>query len=185
MSNESAAIMFSDVSGSSRLFKEVGDAEARAIISKVVSMMMNKTQAQNGTVIKTIGDEVMASFPTAQAALNAVKEADIEVLSYSHSAGFLSYREKLAAYYGKQGIAIEPSDIIISTGGSEALMFAMGSVTDPGDEIIIPEPFYANYNGFATASGVVVKPVISSFESGFALPPISEFEKQKIKLAGA
>ncbi|RXG25489.1 pyridoxal phosphate-dependent aminotransferase [Leeuwenhoekiella marinoflava] len=115
---------------------------------------------------------------TPQAALNAVKEADIEVLSYSHSAGFLSYREKLAAYYGKQGIAIEPSDIIISTGGSEALMFAMGSVTDPGDEIIIPEPFYANYNGFATASGVVVKPVISSFESGFALPPISEFEKQ-------
>ena len=115
---------------------------------------------------------------TPQAALNAVKEADIEVLSYSHSAGFLSYREKLAAYYGKQGIALEPSDIIISTGGSEALMFAMGSVTDPGDEIIIPEPFYANYNGFATASGVVVKPVISSFESGFALPPISEFEKQ-------
>ncbi|MFD2828644.1 pyridoxal phosphate-dependent aminotransferase [Leeuwenhoekiella polynyae] len=115
---------------------------------------------------------------TPQTALDAVKKADIEVLSYSHSAGFLSYREKLAAYYGKQGIAIEPSDIIISTGGSEALMFAMGSVTDPGDEIIIPEPFYANYNGFATASGVTVKPVISSFESGFALPPISEFEKQ-------
>ncbi|MFI8378637.1 pyridoxal phosphate-dependent aminotransferase [Leeuwenhoekiella sp. NPDC079379] len=115
---------------------------------------------------------------TPQAALNAVKEADIEVLSYSHSAGFLSYREKLAAYYGKQGIDITASDIIISTGGSEALMFAMGSVTDPGDEIIIPEPFYANYNGFATASGVTVKPVISSFESGFALPPISEFEKQ-------
>ena len=115
---------------------------------------------------------------TPQTALDAVKEADIEVLSYSHSAGFLSYREKLAAYYGKQGIAVDPSDIIISTGGSEALMFAMGSVTDPGDEIIIPEPFYANYNGFATASGVTVKPVISSFESGFALPPISEFEKQ-------
>ncbi|MEZ7494057.1 pyridoxal phosphate-dependent aminotransferase [Leeuwenhoekiella aequorea] len=115
---------------------------------------------------------------TPQAALNAVKDADIEVLSYSHSAGFLSYREKLAAYYGKQGIDITASDIIISTGGSEALMFAMGSVTDPGDEVIIPEPFYANYNGFATASGVTVKPVISSFESGFALPPISEFEKQ-------
>ena len=115
---------------------------------------------------------------TPQKALNAVKEADIEVLSYSHSAGFISYREKLAAYYSKQGIAITPSDIIITTGGSEALMFAMGSITDPGDEIIIPEPFYANYNGFATASGVTVKPVISSFESGFALPPISEFEKQ-------
>ncbi len=79
MSNESAAIMFSDVSGSSRLFKEVGDAEARAIISKVVSMMMNKTQAQNGTVIKTIGDEVMASFPTAQAALNAATDIQQDI----------------------------------------------------------------------------------------------------------
>ncbi len=115
---------------------------------------------------------------TPQPALDAVKNADIEVLSYSHSAGFLSYREKLAAYYGKQGIDITANDIIVSTGGSEALLFAMGTITDPGDEIIIPEPFYANYNGFATASGVTVKPVISSFESGFALPAISEFEKQ-------
>lgn len=115
---------------------------------------------------------------TPQTALDAVKEADIDVLSYSHSAGFLSYRQKLAAYYGKQGIEMDANDIIITTGGSEALMFAMGSITDPGDEVIIPEPFYANYNGFATASGVTVKPVISSFESGFALPPISEFEKQ-------
>ena len=115
---------------------------------------------------------------TPQPALNAVKEANIEVLSYSHSAGFLSYRQKLAAYYGKQGIEMDANDIIITTGGSEALLFAMGSITDPGDEVIIPEPFYANYNGFATASGVIVKPVISSFESGFALPPIAEFEKQ-------
>ncbi|WP_442844560.1 pyridoxal phosphate-dependent aminotransferase [Leeuwenhoekiella sp. H156] len=115
---------------------------------------------------------------TPKHALDAVKNADIEVLSYSHSAGFLSYREKLAAYYGKQGIEITANDIIVSTGGSEALLFAMGSITDPGDEIIIPEPFYANYNGFATASGVTVKPVISSFESGFALPAIAEFEKQ-------
>ena len=91
---------------------------------------------------------------TPVAALDAVKNADIEVLSYSHSAGFLSYRKKLAAYYSKQGIEVTENDIIISTGGSEALMFAMGSITDPGDEIIIPEPFYANYNGFATASGV-------------------------------
>ncbi|MCC4214073.1 pyridoxal phosphate-dependent aminotransferase [Leeuwenhoekiella parthenopeia] len=115
---------------------------------------------------------------TPKHALDAVKNADIEVLSYSHSAGFLSYREKLAAYYGKQGIEITANDIIVSTGGSEALLFAMGSITDPGDEIIIPEPFYANYNGFATASGVTVKPVISSFESGFALPAIAEFEKE-------
>ncbi|MEH6407288.1 MAG: pyridoxal phosphate-dependent aminotransferase, partial [Leeuwenhoekiella sp.] len=114
---------------------------------------------------------------TPQIALDAVKNADIEVLSYSHSAGFPSYRKKLAAYYTKQGIEVTQDEIIISTGGSEALLFAMGSVTDPGDEIIIPEPFYANYNGFATSSGVNVVPVISSIETGFALPPISDFEK--------
>lgn len=114
---------------------------------------------------------------TPQVALNAVKEADIDVLSYSHSAGFLSYRTKLATYYKNHGIDVNAEDIIISTGGSEALLFAMGSVTDPGDEIIIPEPFYANYNGFATASGVTVVPIISTLESGFSLPKISEFEK--------
>ncbi|HEA30786.1 MAG TPA: pyridoxal phosphate-dependent aminotransferase [Leeuwenhoekiella sp.] len=114
---------------------------------------------------------------TPQAALDAVKNASIDILSYSHSAGFLSYREKLAAYYTKQGIDLKPSEIIISTGGSEALLFTMGSVTDPGDEVIIPEPFYANYNGFATASGVNVVPVFSAIEEGFALPPIADFEK--------
>ena len=114
---------------------------------------------------------------TPQAALDAIKNTNIEVLSYSHSAGFQSYRDKLAAYYTKQGIEVTSDEIIISTGGSEALLFALGSITDPGDEIIIPEPFYANYNGFATASGVEVVPVISSIETGFALPPISEFEK--------
>ena len=110
-------------------------------------------------------------------ALDAVKNNDLEVLAYSHSAGFQSYRDKLAAYYGKHDIDVTSEEIIISTGGSEALLFAMGSVTDPGDEIIIPEPFYANYNGFATASGVTVVPVISTLEEGFALPPISDFEK--------
>ncbi|WP_416440602.1 pyridoxal phosphate-dependent aminotransferase [Leeuwenhoekiella sp. A16] len=114
---------------------------------------------------------------TPAGALDALKNTDIEVLSYSHSAGFLSYRKKLAAYYTKQGIEVTENDIIISTGGSEALMFAMGSITDPGDEIIIPEPFYANYNGFATASGVQVVPVISTIDTGFALPPIADFEK--------
>ena len=114
---------------------------------------------------------------TPKVALDAVKNNDLEVLAYSHSAGFQSYRDKLAAYYGKHGIDVTADDIIISTGGSEALLFAMGSVTDPGDEIIIPEPFYANYNGFATASGVKVVPVISTLEEGFALPPISDFEK--------
>ena len=114
---------------------------------------------------------------TPTVALDAVKNIDMDVLAYSHSAGFQSYREKLALYYKKHGIEVDEDDIIISTGGSEALLFAMGSVTDPGDEIIIPEPFYANYNGFATANGVTVVPVISTLETGFALPPISDFEK--------
>ena len=114
---------------------------------------------------------------TPEVALNAVKNANIEVLEYSHSAGFESYRTKLAAYYQKHGLPINTADIIITTGGSEALLFAMGSTMDQGDEIIIPEPFYANYNGFSTASGVKVVPVISGIETGFALPPISDFEK--------
>ena len=114
---------------------------------------------------------------TPQGALDAVKNHNIEVLSYSHSAGFESYREKLAGYYQKTSIPVEKDDIIITTGGSEALLFAMGSITDPGDEVIIPEPFYANYNGFATASGVKIKPIQASIDTGFALPPISEFEK--------
>ncbi len=114
---------------------------------------------------------------TPQVALDAVKNNNLEVLAYSHSAGFQSYRDKLASYYSNHGIDVTSEEIIISTGGSEALLFAMGSVTDPGDEIIIPEPFYANYNGFATASGVTVVPVISTLEEGFALPPISDFEK--------
>jgi len=114
---------------------------------------------------------------TPEVALNAVKNADITVLEYSHSAGFESYRNKLAAYYQKQGLPINTADIIITTGGSEALLFAMGSTMDQGDEIIIPEPFYANYNGFSTASGVNVVPVISTIDTGFALPPIADFEK--------
>lgn len=114
---------------------------------------------------------------TPEVALNAVKNADIKVLEYSHSAGFESYRTKLSSYYKNHGLPIEPSEIIITTGGSEALLFALGSTMDAGDEIIIPEPFYANYNGFATASGVKVVPVISTIEEGFALPPIASFEK--------
>lgn len=114
---------------------------------------------------------------TPEVALNAVKEADITVLEYSHSAGFESYRRKLAAYYQSHDLAVDFEDIIITTGGSEALMFAMGSTMDPGDEIIIPEPFYANYNGFSTATGVKIVPVMSSIEDGFALPQIAEFEK--------
>lgn len=114
---------------------------------------------------------------TPDVALKAVKAADISVLEYSHSAGFDSYREKLAAYYQKQGLPILKEDIIITTGGSEALIFAMGSTMDEGDEIIIPEPFYANYNGFSTQNGVKVIPVMSGIENGFALPAIADFEK--------
>jgi len=114
---------------------------------------------------------------TPEVALNAVKNFDVEVLEYSHSAGFESYRTKLSQFYKNQGLPIDTEDIIITTGGSEALLFAMGSTMDQGDEIIIPEPFYANYNGFSTASGVNVIPVISSIDTGFALPPIADFEK--------
>lgn len=114
---------------------------------------------------------------TPEVALNAIKNNAIEILEYSHSAGFESYRTKLSNYYKNHGLPINTEDIIITTGGSEALLFAMGSTMDNGDEIIIPEPFYANYNGFSTASGVNVVPVISTIDEGFALPPISAFEK--------
>jgi len=114
---------------------------------------------------------------TPEVALNAVRNFDQKVVEYSHSAGILSYREKLVDYYGKFDINITADDIIIGAGASEAILFAMNSCMDPGDEIIIPEPFYANYNSFAINSGVKVVPIPSSIESGFALPPIAEFEK--------
>lgn len=110
-------------------------------------------------------------------ALDAVKNNDLEIVSYSHSAGFPSYRKKLANYYQKFDIPVNFDDIVITTGGSEALNFAMGSIADAGDEVIIPEPFYANYNGFASMNGIVVKSVPGSIEDNFALPPIEEFEK--------
>lgn len=109
--------------------------------------------------------------------LNAIKNADIKVLEYSHSAGIESYRIKLAAYYKSFDINIDQNDIIITTGGSEAISIAMMTCFNEGDEIIIPEPFYANYNGFSCAADVKVVPVKSYIETGFALPPISEFEK--------
>jgi len=114
---------------------------------------------------------------TPEVALKAIKNNTVEVLAYSRSEGSEEYRTKIANYYAKNNIQVTANEIIVTTGGSEALLFAMGSITDPGDEIIIPEPFYANYNGFSTASGVNVIPVISKIENNFALPPISEFEK--------
>ena len=114
---------------------------------------------------------------TPKVALDAVKNNTLKVLSYARSEGSEEYREKLAKYYEKNNININAKDINVTTGGSEALLFTIGSITDPGDEIIIPEPFYANYNGFSTASGVTVVPVISKIEENFALPCIEDFEK--------
>ncbi|MBA3682988.1 MAG: pyridoxal phosphate-dependent aminotransferase [Bacteroidetes bacterium] len=109
--------------------------------------------------------------------LNAVKTADFKVLEYSHSAGNESYRKKLCGYYKEYNINIDHNEVIITCGGSEAIEIAMLTCFNPGDEIIIPEPFYANYNGFSCAADVVVKPVRSFIDTGFALPKISDFEK--------
>ena len=135
-----------------------------------------ETAKKNGTKIYhlNIGQP---DIETPSTLLDAVKNADIKVLEYSHSAGNESYRKKLCKYYGSFGINLEPSDIIVTTGGSEAIQIAMMTCFNPGDEIIIPEPFYANYNGFSTSGDVVVKPIRSYIENGFALPPIAEFEK--------
>ena len=114
---------------------------------------------------------------TPQVALDAIKNNTIEVLSYARSEGSEVYRNKLADYYATNNIKVTATNIVATTGGSEALLFTIGSITDPGDEIIIPEPFYANYNGFATASGINVVPVISKIEDNFALPNIEDFEQ--------
>ncbi len=114
---------------------------------------------------------------TPEVALDAVKVHSLDILAYTRSEGSEGYRRKIADYYKKNHITVNHDDIIVTTGGSEALLFAFGSIMDSDDEIIIPEPFYANYNGFSTASGVKVVPVISKIENNFALPPIEEFEK--------
>ena len=114
---------------------------------------------------------------TPKVALDAVKNAKIKTLAYSRTEVSEEYRRKIAAYYAKHDLTVDASDIIVTTGGSEALSFTMGSILDKGDEVIIPEPFYANYNGFATANGVNIVPIISKLEDNFSLPPIGEFEK--------
>jgi aspartate aminotransferase len=114
---------------------------------------------------------------TPKMALDAVRNFDFKVLEYSHSAGNESYRRKLSTYYKRNGIEVDYQQIIVTTGGSEAILFGFMSCLDAGDEVIIPEPFYANYNGFAVAANVVVKPLTSFIENGFALPPVSELEK--------
>jgi aspartate aminotransferase len=110
-------------------------------------------------------------------AIEAIKNIDLSIIEYGPSAGYESYRKKLADFYTRQYVRVATEDIMITTGGSEALLFALGSIMDQGDEIIIPEPFYANYSAFSAESGATVVPVVSTIETGFALPPIEEFEK--------
>ena len=118
---------------------------------------------------------------TPEVALKAIKQLDRKVIEYSHSAGFESYRIKLSSAYIKQGLPINPEDILVTTGGSEALIFGFMTTCNPGDEVIIPEPFYANYNGFAVTAGLHVVPVTAKIENGFSLPPIEEIEKKITK----
>jgi aspartate aminotransferase len=117
-------------------------------------------------------------IPTPQVALNALHNINLKVIEYSHSAGNESYRRKLAAFYQKIGINIDHTELLITTGGSEAILFAFMSCVNPGEEVITPEPFYANYNGFATTAGIKIVPVTSYINEDFALPPISEIEKK-------
>jgi len=156
------------------LISKKGELMPQSPIRKLVPFA--ETAKEKGTKVYhlNIGQP---DIKTPEIALNAVKNNSIKVLSYARSEGSETYREKLTKYYKKNNIDISPKDIITTTGGSEALLFTMGSITDPGDEIIIPEPFYANYNGFSTASGVTVIPVISKIENNFALPNIDDFEK--------
>src|SRR6056297_3189186 len=116
-------------------------------------------------------------IPTPEAALDAIKNLKDKVLAYSHSAGNESYRKKLAKYYQNIDIDVDHTEMLVTTGGSEAITFAFMATMNPGDEIIVPEPFYANYNGFAVTAGLKVVPVTSYIDEDFALPPISELEK--------
>jgi len=156
------------------LISKKGELMPQSPIRKLVPFA--EAAKKNGTKVYhlNIGQP---DIKTPKVALDAVKNNSIEVLSYARSEGSETYREKLTNYYKKNNIDVTPQNIIATTGGSEALLFTMGSITDPGDEIIIPEPFYANYNGFSTASGVKVVPVISKIENNFALPNIDDFEK--------
>jgi len=117
-------------------------------------------------------------IPTPEVALNALRNINLKVIEYSHSAGNESYRRKLAIYYQKIGINIDHTEMLITTGGSEAILFAFMSCINPGEEVITPEPFYANYNGFATTAGIKIVPVTSNIKEDFALPPIKEIEKK-------
>jgi len=151
-----------------------GKAMPQSPIRKLVPFADNAYKQGKTVYHLNIGQP---DIKTPQVALDAVKVHSLDILAYTRSEGSEGYRTKIAYYYAKNDIHVKHDDIIVTTGGSEALLFAFGSIMDVDDEIIIPEPFYANYNGFSTASGVKVVPVISKIEDNFALPPIEEFEK--------
>ncbi|WP_282180604.1 pyridoxal phosphate-dependent aminotransferase [Maribacter stanieri] len=143
-------------------------------IRKLVPFAENAKKRGINVIHLNIGQP---DIKTPQQALDAVKNNNLSVLEYSRTEGSEEFRTKIAKYYEKYDIHVSATDLIVTTGGSEALSFAMNTIADTNDEIIIPEPFYANYNGFATACGVTVVPVVSKLEDNFALPPIEEFEK--------
>ncbi len=151
-----------------------GKAMPESPIRKLVPFAEKATELGREIFYLNIGQP---DVKTPDIALEAIKNNTLDTIAYSHSAGNPSLREKLAVYYAKHDIYVTKKDILVTTGGSEALIFTMGSITDPGDEIIVPEPFYANYYSFSTQSTVTVVPVISKIEDDFALPPIADFEK--------
>jgi len=151
-----------------------GNAMPQSPIRKLVPFAENAKKNGAKVYHLNIGQP---DIKTPSVALDAVKNNTLQVLAYARSEGSETYRTKLANYYANNNITVSADEIVVTTGGSEALLFTMGSITDLGDEIIIPEPFYANYNGFATASGVKVVPVISKIDDNFALPKIEDFEQ--------
>ncbi len=151
-----------------------GHAMPESPIRKLVPFAEEAKKKGNKVYHLNIGQP---DIKTPKVALDAIKNNNLEVLAYSRSEGSEEYRTKIANYYNKHNVNVKHDDIIVTTGGSEALLFTFGSIMDAGDEVIIPEPFYANYNGFSTASGVNVVPVMSNIDNGFALPAIEEFEK--------
>ena len=151
-----------------------GSAMPESPIRKLVPYAENAYKQGKTVYYLNIGQP---DIKTPTIALDAVKVHSLEILAYTRSEGSEDYRKKIANYYKKNNINVTHNDIIVTTGGSEALLFTFGAIMDVDDEIIIPEPFYANYNGFTVASGVKVVPVVSSIENNFALPPIDEFEK--------
>ena len=143
-------------------------------IRKLVPFAENAKKRGTQVIHLNIGQP---DISTPEIALKAIRNFEPNVIAYSHSAGNQSYREGLAHYYQNVGINVDHTQILVTTGGSEAISIALNTIMDKGDEIIIPEPFYANYNGFSTAADIIVKPITSSIDNGFALPSISEFEK--------